>query len=167
MLVERSLLAIGTLYLPHLLVTILWYPAAGLVLARVAEPQGWLPILAFGAPVLALAIWVPALAAERRRIMIEKHDGHLVIERARLPLERRLGLLILPDRSLIRRTTHAVLVVSSVDDLGLNAALIASTASESSALELAGRLSAELGLELLTSGAPTLARARVRPRPRS
>ena len=164
--VERSLLAIAAIYLPHLLATILWYPVAGLVLARVPEPPGWLLIGAFGAPILALVLWAPALAAERRRIVLEQHDGQLVIGRARLSFESQLGLLVLPDRSLIRRTTHAVLVASSSDDIGPNAVLIATTASAASAHELAGRLATELGLELLTSGPPALARARVRTRSR-
>jgi len=109
---HRSWVRLLAAYALLLVVTIAWYPLAGRVLAALAvAPASGPALAAFAAPIVGLALWVPRLARERRRIAIVRDAVTVAIDRVRIPRARLDSVAVVHVRAWTGQRRCGVLVL--------------------------------------------------------
>ena len=149
----RSWRAMLTPYVILLAVTIAYYPVSAWLLSQREIPtsSGVLAIV-ISIPIIAMVSWVPRLATERRRIVMELDAAQLSIERMRFDRSRLLEVVLLPHRTLAGGR-YRVFITYAVGDFA-NMIAIATERTVEPARALAIELSQWLAIPLSAGTSP-------------
>jgi hypothetical protein len=150
---SRSVFAIVRPFLPLLAITILWYPVVGFLLPFVWKDPSMTALgIIFCAPILGMALWVPRLAAHRRRVVLVVEGDELVLGRMRIARKQLLEVVLLPDKRMLG-TWYCVFITFAVHDFA-NLVQLASEREVEAARGIANELAAWLELPINAPATP-------------
>lgn len=140
-------------YLALLALTIVYYPLSAWLLAHRTTTTSSLTLaVVVSVPIIAMVSWVPRLATERSRVVMEIDASRFTIERTSIDRERLLEVVLLPQRSLAG-LRHRVFITYTAGDFANMIALAAERDVEA-ARATAIRLADWLGVPLSAGTSP-------------